>query len=318
VSRELLQGSRVVDNICSSAVKRVLKLLEELADRDPVKYAAFWNEYGAVFKEGIPEDYSNRDIIARLLRFNSTKEGTGGEEVGLSDYVARMKDGQEKIYYLLAPSSGVSASSPHLEAFRKKGIEVLLLSDSIDDWVVAILKEFDGKQMQSVAAGTPDFGALDADEQQATENAATEFGALLTRLKEILVGRVHDVRISSRLTTSPTCIVANAPEADLGLLGQLLGGSGLPSEPVLEINPQHPLIDQLHGAPDDPQLARWANVLYDQAVLTFGAQIEDPTAFVNDLNSLLVAVAVQPGQAGGEAQGPAELTTPAERQANFG
>jgi molecular chaperone HtpG len=291
VSRELLQSSRVVDNIRSSAVKKVLRLLKDLAADEPEKYAAFWKEFGSVLKEGMAEDYSNRDEIARLLRFASTTSAAGVAEVSLSDYAGRMKEGQEKIYYLLAPTPAAAASSPHLEAFRAKGIEVLLLSEVVDNWVVSSLQEFEGKRLQSVAQGTPDFGDLaDAAEQEATEQAATEFAPLLARLKEILAGRATDVRVTSRLTTSPACIVSNDQGIDFSL-ARRLGGSGLPGQPILEINPQHPLVGRMNRDLADPHLADWANVLWNQAVLTLGAQIEDPAAFVGQLNDLLVALA---------------------------
>jgi molecular chaperone HtpG len=291
VSRELLQSSRVVDNIRSSAVKKVLKLLKDLAADEPEKYATFWKEFGAVLKEGIAEDYDNRGDIARLLRFSSTNSSTESAEVSLGDYVGRMKEGQEKIYYLVAPTPAAAASSPHLEAFRKKGIEVLLLGEAVDNWVVTSLQDFDGKRLQSVAQGAPDFGTLeDEAEQEATQKAATEFAPLLARLKEILADQVYDVRVTSRLTTSPACIVANEQEIEINL-ARRMRGSGLPSQPVLEINPQHPLVDRLNREQDDTRLADWAHVLYNQSVLTLGAQIEDPAAFVSQLNDLLVALA---------------------------
>jgi molecular chaperone HtpG len=291
VSRELLQSSRVVDNIRSSAVKKVLKLLKDLAADEPEKYATFWKEFGAVLKEGIAEDYDNRGDIARLLRFSSTNSPAESAEVSLSDYVGRMKEGQEKIYYLVAPTPAAATSSPHLEAFRKKGIEVLLLGEAVDNWVVTSLQDFDGKRLQSVAQGAPDFGTLeDEAEHEATEKAATEFAPLLARLKEILAGKVYDVRVTSRLTTSPACIVANEQEIEINL-ARRMRGSGLPSQAVLEINPQHPLVDRLNREQDDARLADWAHVLYNQSVLTLGAQIEDPAAFVSQLNELLVALA---------------------------
>jgi molecular chaperone HtpG len=291
VSRELLQGSRVVDNIRSSAVKKVLRLLKDLAADEPEKYAEFWAEFGAVLKEGMAEDYSNRDEIARLLRFHSTKSAADAADVSLADYVGRMKEGQEKIYYLLAPTPAAAASSPHLEAYRAKGIEVLLLGEVVDNWVVSSLQDFEGKRLQSVAQGAPDFGDLaDEGEQEATELAATELAPLLGKLKEILAGQANDVRVSSRLTTSPACIVSNEPGIDFSL-ARRLRGSGLPSQPILEINPQHPLVARMNRDLADPHLAQWANVLWNQAVLTLGAQIEDPAAFVGQLNDLLVALA---------------------------
>jgi molecular chaperone HtpG len=291
ISRELLQGSRVVDNIRSSAVKKVLKLLREMAETEPGKYATFWKEFGAVLKEGVADDYANRDDIAKLLRFTTTKSATDEPDVSLSDYVARTKQGQEKIYYLLAPTPAAAASSPHLEAFRKKGIEVLLLGQGVDNWVVSSLQEFDGKRLQSVAQGLSDFGSMeDEAEQEAKEKAAAEYAALLGRMKAILGDKVWDVRVSSRLTTSPACIVANEADTDLNL-ARRLQGSGLPIQSVLEVNPQHPLVEKLNRYPDDPRLPEWAHVLYSQAVLTLGARIDDPAAFVSRLNDLLVALA---------------------------
>jgi molecular chaperone HtpG len=302
VSREMLQGSRAVDHIRSSAVKRLLKLLKDMAEKEPEKYATFWTEFGATLKEGMAEDFSNRDDIARLLRFHSTKSAAAdAEDVSLSDYVARMKDGQEKIYYLLAPTLAAASSSPHLEAYRRKGIEVLLLGDPVDNWVVTSLHDFDDHKLQSVAQGTPDFGTLeDEAEQQAAADAATSHADLLAKLKAILEGQAWDVRVTSRLTTSPACIVANEPDTDFSL-AQRLRGSGLPGQPVLEINPRHPLVARMQANIDDPQLAEWAHVLYNQAVLTLGARIDDPAAFVGRLNDLLVSLS---GEAGGS--GPAD------------
>jgi len=291
VSRELLQGSRAVDQIRSTAVKRVLKLLKDMAESDPEKYATFWREFGATLKEGIVEDFGNRDEIAALSRFRTTRSGSDVPDVSLADYVARMKEGQDKIYYLITPTPSAAAASPHLEAFRDKDIEVLLLGDAVDNWVVTSLHEFDGRPLQSVAQGAPDFGALeDQAEQEAGQRAAAECAGLVGRLKEILGEAVWDVRVTSRLTTSPACIVANEPDTELSLT-QRLRGSGLPGQPVLEINPGHPLVRRLSRDTGDPRLADWARVLYGQAVLTLGARIDDPAAFVGTLNDLLVALA---------------------------
>jgi molecular chaperone HtpG len=285
VSRELLQGSRAVSHIRSTAVKRILKQLADLAEHEPETYATFWSLFGAVLKEGVAEDYANRDEIAKLLRF-STTASAGGPDVSLPEYVARMKEGQDKIYYLLAPGPA-AASSPHLEAFRSKGVEVLLLSEPVDSWVVANLPEFDGKRLQSVAQGVADLGGLaDEAEKQAQEQASTEFAGLTAKLKEILGDEVFDVRVTSRLTSSPACIVANEPDIEMNL-ARRLRGSGVPSQPVLEINPQHPLVERLNARLDDPQLGDWAHVLYSQAVLTLGARIDDPAGFVTALNDLL-------------------------------
>ena len=290
VSRELLQGSRVVDRIRSSSVKKVLQLLKDVAEKEPEKYATFWKEFGAVLKEGIVEDFGNRDDIARLARFTTTQSAGDEADVALGDYVARMKDGQDKIYYLLAPTLAAAKTSPHLEAFRAKGVEVLLLTDAVDNWVVTSLREFEGKQLQAVTQGAADLGALeDEAEKTAHKQASTEFAGLLAKLKEILEGQAWDVRVTSRLTTSPACIVANEPTSEINLV-QRLRGSGLPSQPVLEINPKHPLVERLNRNLDDPRLADWASVLFNQAVLTLGARIDDPAAFVTRLNDLLTAL----------------------------
>jgi molecular chaperone HtpG len=290
VSREILQGSRAVDNIRVNAVKKLLRRLAELAESEPDKYASFWKEFGATLKEGVAEDYANRDEIAGLLRFTSTKSATDEPDTSLRDYVSRMKEGQQEIYYLLAPSLTAAKSSPHLEAFRTKGVEVLLLGEAVDNWLVSSLREFDGKKLQSVAQGAGDLGALaDEAEKQAKEQADAEYADLLGKLKARLSGQAWDVRLSTRLTTSPACIVSNEPEIDINLM-QRLRGTGLPRQAVLELNPAHPLIQRLNRGQDSDHLGEWAQVLFNQAVLTFGARIEDPTTFVNRLNSLLTVL----------------------------
>jgi molecular chaperone HtpG len=313
VSRELLQGSRAVSHIKSAAVKRILKLLADMAASEPEKYVTFWGQFGAVLKEGIPEDYANREDLAKLLRFTTTRSGAGagasgggaaggasggvsggGKLSSLADYVGRMKEGQDSIYYLLAPGPAAT-SSPHLEAFRAKGVEVLLLTEAVDSWVVSELREFGGHRLQSVAQGAADLGGLaDAAEKAAAEQAGTEFAALTSRLAELLGDQVYDVRVTSRLTTSPACIVANEPDIEMNLMRRMRG-SGLPSQPVLEINPGHPLVARLNHRLDDPQLDDWAQVLFSQAVLTLGARIEDPAAFVSRMNDLLAALTTDGG-----------------------
>jgi molecular chaperone HtpG len=292
VSRELLQSSRVVDSIRSSAVKRILKLLRDLAADESAKYAAFWKEFGSVLKEGVAEDYANRAEISRLLRFRSTRSASDEPDVSLDDYVGRMKEGQEKIYYLLAPTPAAAASSPLLETFRKQGVEVLLFGETVDHWVASSLQDYDGKRLVSAGQEVPDFGGGEDSEDgaAAAKEAAAGFAGLTAKLKDALGGKVHEVRVSSRLTTSPACIVPDEPEIGLSLMRRI-SGSGLPAQPVLEINPEHPLIARLNAALDDPHLGEWAEVLYSQAVLTLGAQIEDPAVFVSQLNDLLVALA---------------------------
>jgi molecular chaperone HtpG len=250
VSREILQSSRAVDNMRVNAVKKVLRRLAELAENDPDTYATFWKEFGATLKEGVPDDYSNRDEIAGLLRFTSTKSATDEPDTSLRDYMARMREGQEDIYYLLAPSLAAAKSSPHLEAFRTKGVEVLLLGDGVDNWVVSSLREFDGKKLQSVAQGDGNLGALaDEAEKQEKEQADAEYAELLGKLQACLSGQAWDVRVSTRLTTSPACLVSNEPEIDLNLM-QRLRGTGLPRQAVLELNPRHPLIQRLNRQQD--------------------------------------------------------------------
>jgi molecular chaperone HtpG len=290
ISRELLQGSRVVDHIRGNAVKKMLRLLAELAGNEPERYATFWREFGAILKEGITDDFGNRDEIARLLRFTSTRSGTGEAVVSFRDYVARMKEDQRDIYYLLAPTLAAAAASPHLEAFRDKGVEVLLLGEDVDNWVISNLREFEGRRLQSVAQGSADLGPLaDQAETEAKEQASTVLSGLVGQLKAVLAGQAWDVRVSGRLTTSPACIVANEPENE-NSLAHRLRGSGLPIQPVLEINPRHPLIQRLNREPADPRLAEWAHVLFSQAVLTLGARLEEPAAFVARLNDLLTGL----------------------------
>jgi molecular chaperone HtpG len=303
VSREILQGSRAVENMRVNAVKKVLRRLAELAENEPEKYVTFWKEFGATLKEGIADDYTNRDDIAGLLRFTSTKSATDEPDTSLRDYVARMREGQEDIYYLLAPSLGAAKFSPHLETFRTKGVEVLMLGEGVDNWVVSSLREFDGKKLQSVAQGAGDLGALaDETEKQAKEQADTEYADLLGKLKAYLSGQAWDVRLSTRLTTSPACIVSNELEIDVNLM-ERLRGSGLPRQAVLELNPKHPLIQRLNRRRDGKHLGEWAQVLFNQAVLTLGARIEDPTTFVKRLNSLLTVLTAEDTDEDGQSAG---------------
>jgi molecular chaperone HtpG len=290
VSREMLQSNRLIESMKSGAVKKVLGLLKDLAADEPEKYATFWKEFGMVLKEGVADDYGNREEIAQLLRFRSTRSSEVAD-VSLQDYVGRMKPGQERIYYLIAiaPTLAAATSGPHLEVFREKGIEVLLLDEVVDNWVVTSLHEFDGKPLQSVAQGRTDIDELqDAEEKEADEKAATERAGLVGRLKEALGDRVREVRATNRLTTSPACIVANEPQLDIHVVNRLRG-SGLPSQPVLEINPRHPLIARLDEEADQQRFTSWAEVLYGQAVLTAGAHLDDPAGFVSRLNDLLVS-----------------------------
>jgi molecular chaperone HtpG len=290
VSREILQSSLAVEHIRASATKKVLKLLKDMSQKEPEKYAVFWKEFGAVLKEGIVDDHSNRADVAELLRFTSTHSSTENADVSFRDYIGRMKEGQDAIYYLLAPSFAAATASPHLEAFRAKGVEVLLLSEAVDNWVVSgLMQEFDGHRLQSVAQGAPpDFGDDEAEKEN-IEEAAEAHADLIAKIKEQLDGKAWDVRVTNRLTTSPACIVAAEPDNDINLAYRMRG-TGLPNQPVLELNPEHPIVRRLNAHPDDPRLADWAHVLFNQAVLTMGARVEDPASFVNHLNDLLVTL----------------------------
>ncbi len=289
VSREILQESRDIDAIRAGSVKKVLGLLEDMATNDAEKYARFWQEFGQVLKEGVGEDYSNKERIAKLLRFASTRDDIPDPTVSLADYVARMKDGQDKIYYVTAENHAAAKNSPHLEFFRNKGVEVLLLSDRVDEWMLSYLTEFDGKALQSVAKGSLDLDQL-ADEQEKEEQAreADEFKDLTTRIQEALGERVKEVRVTHRLTTSPACLVAN--EHDLsGNLERMLkaAGQNVPrSKPVLEINPRHGLVQRLRDLSAGERFNDWSLVLFDQAQLAEGGQLEDPAGFVQRINTL--------------------------------
>jgi len=289
VSREILQESRDVEAIRAGAVKRVLGLLEDLAANQKEKYAAFWGEFGRAFKEGVGEDPANRERVAKLLRFASTHADAPAQEVSLADYVSRMKPGQKAIWYVTAESFQAARSSPHLEVFRKKGIEVLLLSDRVDEWLVGNLTEFEGKPLSSVARGGLDLGELaDEAEKQAAEETRKAFGELGARIKGALGERVKDVRPTLRLTESPACLVAD--EHDMGAnLARILRSAGqkVPeSKPILEVNPAHPIVLRLQH--EEPRFADWAALLYEQALLAEGGTLEDPGGFVKRMNELLL------------------------------
>lgn len=291
VSREILQNNRVIDSIRGGSVKKVLGLLETMAKDEPEKYAGFWKEFGRVLKEGPGEDHSNREQIAKLLRFASTHSDTPEQNVSLEDYIGRMKEGQEKIYYLTGDSFAAVKNSPHLEIFRKKGIEVLLLSDRVDEWLVAHLHEFDGKSLQSVAKGTLDLDKIETEEEKKDqETAQDEYKELLERIKTTLGDKVNEVRISQRLTDSPACLVVDE-YALSGHLERLMreAGQHVPmSKPHLELNTDHPLVQRLKGQSDDERFQDWTHLLFDQALLAEGGQLEDPASFVRRLNGLLV------------------------------
>jgi molecular chaperone HtpG len=291
VSREILQHSKEIDGIKAGSVKKVLGLLEDMAENDKEKYATFWKEFGRVLKEGPGEDFGNKEKIAGLLRFASTHVDADEEAVSLTDYIARMKDGQEHIYYVTADSFAAAKHSPHLEIFRKKGIEVLLLSDRVDEWLVSGLTEFEGKKLQSVAKGDLDLGSLeDEAEKEAQKQAEDEFKELVEKIKSTLGDdKVKEVRVTHRLTDSPACIVTgeNDMSANLERLLKAAGQSAPSTKPILEINPQHSLVTRLKGESDDARFADWAHLLFEQALLAEGGQLEDPASFVKRLNSLL-------------------------------
>ena len=294
VSREILQESRDVKAIREGSTKRVLALLEDLAENQKDKYATFWKEFGQVLKEGIGDDAANRERIAALLRFASTAPGGEEPTVALKDYVGRMKEGQDKIYYVTADTLDAARSSPHLEIFRKKGIEVLLLTDRVDEWMLSFLHEFEGKALASVAKGGLDLDAF-ADEQEKAEQQKTEdeYKELVERVKAALGERVKDVRVTFRLTDSAACLVSDENEMS-GHLQRLLKAAGQKapeSRPILELNPTHPLVARLKAGGAD--LGDWAQMLFDQALLAEGGQLGDPAAFVQRMNRLLLDAGTQ-------------------------
>jgi len=290
VSREILQHNKLIDTIRSGSIKKVLGLLELMAKDEPDRYKDFWKQFGKVLKEGPGEDFANRERIAGLLRFSTTE--TDGEEqtVSLDDYIARMKEGQDAIYYVTADSFAAAKNSPHLQIFRRKGIEVLLLSDRVDEWLVSHLTEYKDKKLASVAKGELDLDKLaDEEEKKQAEETRDEYADLVKRMQEVLTERVNTVRVSQRLTDSPSCLVMG--EHDMAVhMQQMLKQAGheVPvSKPDLEINPGHPLVSRLKDEADDARFSSWSNVLLDQAMLSEGGHLEDPVAFVNRLNDLL-------------------------------
>jgi molecular chaperone HtpG len=289
VSREILQESKDIETIRKGCTGKVLGMLSDMADNDKEKYATFWGQFGQVLKEGIGEDAANKDKIAALARFASTHADNADETVSLRDYIARMKDGQEKIYYVTADSFNAAKNSPHLEVFRKKGIEVLLLSNRVDEWLVSNLFEFEGKSLTSVAKGGLDLGALeDAAEKQAQEKQADEFKGLTEKIKASLGDKVKEVRITHRLTDSPACLVADEHDMS-GNLARLLKAAGQKapnSQPILEINPTHPVVTRLQG--ESAHFDDWTAVLFDQAMLAEGGQLDDPAGFVKRINQLML------------------------------
>ena len=293
VSREILQHSRDIDTIRAGATKKVLGMLEEMAGNDAEKYAQCWKEFGRVLKEGVGEDFANKERIAKLLRFSTTQDDSETQQVSLADYVARMKDGQDKIYYVTADSFAAAKNSPHLEIFRKKGVEVLLLSDRVDEWMVSNLPEFEGKSLQSVAKGELDLGALeDVEEKKAREQENDAFKDFTAKMLASLGEQVKEVRISHRLTDSPACLVVDAQGMGMNLERMLkAAGQNVPlSKPILEVNPQHPLVTMLKEESDAARFGDLSQILLDQALLAEGGQLEDPAGFVKKLNGLMLSL----------------------------
>ncbi|SFL22703.1 molecular chaperone HtpG [Nitrosomonas aestuarii] len=294
VSREILQESKDIESIRAGSIKKVLGLIEDLAkgktDNEKDKFKTFYKEFGQVLKEGVGEDFINRERIAKLLRFVTTVSEVDEPSVSLEDYIGRMKEGQEKIYFVTADSLKAAKSSPHLEVFRKKGIEVLLLADRVDEWLVSHLTEFEGKQLQSVAKGGLDLGNLeDEAEKEAQKKEADEYQDLVERMKKTLEDKVKDIRVTLRLTESPACLVADTHDMG-GNLERLLKQAGQNvnhSKPIMEINPHHPMVKRLKL--EDAHFEDWSHILFDQALLAEGGQPEDPAAFVKRLNDLLLS-----------------------------
>ena len=292
VSREILQESKDIEQIRSGCTKRVLGLLEELADNNAEKYTTFWNQFGQLLKEGVGEDHANQARIAKLLRFATTNTDSPEQSVSLAEYVSRMKSGQDKIYYVTAETFQGAKNSPHLEIFRKKGIEVLLLSDRVDEWLVSHLRDFDGKTLQSVAKGGLDLGDLeDASEKQARAAAETSAKDLVERLQKALGEKLKEVRVTHRLTDSPACLVADEhdPGANLQRMLKMMGQNAPEIKPILEINPQHPMLKKMELLPNEGgHFDDYASVLFDEALLAEGGQIEDPAGFVRKINRLML------------------------------
>tara|TARA_R110002020_G_scaffold209073_2_gene414950 strand:+ start:4075 stop:5979 length:1905 start_codon:yes stop_codon:yes gene_type:complete len=291
VSREILQKDPAIDSMKSALTKRVLDMLEKLAKKEPEQYATFWKNFGSVLKEGPAEDFANREKIASLLRFASTQQNDDSEVVGLDAYIERMQEGQDKIYYLTGERYNQVKNSPHLEIFRKKGIEVLLLTDRIDEWLMSHLNEYQGKTFVDIARGDLDLGSLEADEdKQAQEEAAKAKADLVQRIKAVLSESVEDVKVSHRLTDSPAVLVIN--EDGMGLqMRKILEATGQPapeSKPIMEINPAHPLLEKLDQEQDEARFSDLSHILFDQAALAAGESLQDPGAYVRRLNALLV------------------------------
>ncbi|MBQ75308.1 MAG: molecular chaperone HtpG [Gammaproteobacteria bacterium] len=291
VSRELLQKDPAIESMRNALTKRALDIMEKLAKKDAEKYQSFWGEFGQVLKEGIAEDFGNKEKISKLLRFATTHNDSDIQDQPLADYVSRMKDGQDKIYYVAAENFNTATNSPHLEVFKQKGIEVLVLYDRIDEWLMSHLMEFDGKQFQDVAKGSLDLGDLeDKKEKEEKTKVEEEFKGLVERITEVLGEKVEEVRITHRLTDSPACLVVNEDEMGMQMRRVLeSAGQEVPStKRIFEINPEHPLLEKLNDEPDMDRFDDLTQVIYDQATLAEGGQLDEPASYVKRLNKLLL------------------------------
>ena len=291
VSREILQRNKIIDSIRSGCTKKILDMLGNIAGNDKEKYAKFWKEFGRVMKEGVIDDPERREDLAKLFRFASTYDDEQEQTVSLQDYISRMKEGQKTIYYITSENFATAKNSPHLEIFRKKGIEVLLLTDPIDEWLTTHLTEFDGKPLQSVMKGELDLDELGDDEsQEKAQPEEQEYKDFTEHLKKSLEERVKEVRVTHRLTTSPACLITDDHDMSRHL-EQILKASGqaIPAtKPILEINPDHPIIAKIQNEKDEARFSDWSNILFDQALLSEGGKLEDPAGFVHRLNAMLV------------------------------
>ncbi len=294
VSREILQDTKVTQSLRKGCTSRVLKMLEKMAKaEDQSNYQTFWTEFGQVLKEGPAEDFANKETIAKLLRFASTQEDTADQKVGLEAYVSRMKEGQDEIYFLVADSYEAAKHSPHLEVFRKKGIEVLLLSDRIDEWLMQHLTDFDGKKLRSVAKGGLDLSKLDDEEtKKAQEETEKQFASVTERFKQALGEQVKDVKVSHRLTDSPACVVTDEFDMSTQMIKLMESvGQKVPDQkPIFELNPEHALVKHIADVADEDQFKQWADVLLEQALLSERGSLKNPASFVTRLNTLLLSL----------------------------
>ncbi len=291
VSREILQDNKQVETIRKGCIKRVLGSLDKMAKQKPEQYQEFWNEFGLCLKEGPIEDFANKEQVAKLLRFATTQTDEATQTVSLTDYVSRMKEGQDKIYYITAENFTAAKNSPHLEIFRKKGIEVILLSDRIDEWLASHLSDFDGKHLASVTKGELDLGELeDTQEKEEVKKQEEAFESVIKQVTDVLKDKVKEVRITHRLTSSPACIVADSHDMgrEMQRIMQAAGQAMPASKPIFELNPTHPLLQRLQVEADDERFADMTNILFDQAVLAEGGQLDNPAQFIHRLNEMLL------------------------------